>query len=469
MTSVPPRVTVVVATYRRPDVLAAALSSLVAQTFTDWTALVVGDGCRDGTEAVVTGVGDERLRFVDLAVNFGEQSAPNNVGIARTASPLVAFLNHDDLWFPDHLAIAVDTIDARAADLVFSPNITVHPRRTAGEALSVTVDSLSVAGRYDPTQIDRATPASSWVVRRDLLGRVGGWPAAQECVVEPSQELLFRAHRSGARLWSTGVATVVTLASGTRAGSYLAADDEHQWFLERLARPGFRAFLLSLDVTSARPPIRAPRSRRIALRVAVAAGISPRRVAYRRRLRLRAGERLQQLRERRGLDRSLGSLGASSAEIRRAEVLRSCDAVADRSVSFDIDGDGHRHTASGWSIPEIWGVWSDGPRAELAWRIDATDCCVELTLHPHADERRPSQRVVVSDATGAVLHRSVLTAGRATVAVDVRPRAGLVLLVIELPDAFTPDTADGRVLGVGLHTARVRTPTSPGPPGTVAP
>ena len=116
-----PRVAVVIATYHRPQLLRLAVQSVISQTFTDWQLLVVGDACADETAEVVASFGDPRISFVNLSVNIGEQSGPNNVGLARTTAPRVAFLNHDDLWFPDHLAIAVDTMDARHADLVFSP------------------------------------------------------------------------------------------------------------------------------------------------------------------------------------------------------------------------------------------------------------------------------------------------------------------------------------------------------------
>ena len=96
-----PAISVVVATYNRPDALRCALESVRRQSFGDWEVVVVGDRCTDSTRDVVASFADPRLRYIDLARNIGEQSGPNNIGIHAAHAPLIAFLNHDDLWFPD--------------------------------------------------------------------------------------------------------------------------------------------------------------------------------------------------------------------------------------------------------------------------------------------------------------------------------------------------------------------------------
>src|SRR3712207_6530544 len=103
MTAEPPRVTVVVATYHRPVLLRRALASLLAQSVAEWECLVIGDAVTDDTADVVWSFDDPRLRFHNLPENVGDQSGPNNDGVRRAGAPIIAFLNQDDLWFPDHL------------------------------------------------------------------------------------------------------------------------------------------------------------------------------------------------------------------------------------------------------------------------------------------------------------------------------------------------------------------------------
>ena len=107
----------VVVPYMVPDdaghanVLRLAIESVRWQTFSDWELWVIGDACTDDTAEVVASFADPRIHFFNLPANVGEQSGPNNEGFRRTRGRCVAYLNHDDLWFPDHLAGLTRFID----------------------------------------------------------------------------------------------------------------------------------------------------------------------------------------------------------------------------------------------------------------------------------------------------------------------------------------------------------------------
>ncbi len=73
-------ISVVTATYNRSNVLFYAISSLIRSTFEDWELIIVGDACTDDTREVVAGFADSRIRFYNLAENFGDQSGPDNSG-----------------------------------------------------------------------------------------------------------------------------------------------------------------------------------------------------------------------------------------------------------------------------------------------------------------------------------------------------------------------------------------------------
>jgi hypothetical protein len=115
-----PLVSVVMATYNRSNIIGYSIRSLLASTLQDWELIVVGDACTDDTEAVVAAFSDPRIRFVNLERNCGEQSGPNNAGVALARGRYLAFLNHDDLWLPGHLAALLGAIEADRADLAFS-------------------------------------------------------------------------------------------------------------------------------------------------------------------------------------------------------------------------------------------------------------------------------------------------------------------------------------------------------------
>lgn len=213
-TSSTPAVSVVMATYNRSNIIGHAIESVRRGSFADWELVVVGDACTDDTEAVVAAIGDPRIRFVNLPENCGEQSGPNNVGVKLARGRYLAFLNHDDLWFPEHLARSVAVLNSDpAADLVFGVGLLDaaddRPMRAIG---AVTADK-----QYHPSMF---LPATMWVMRRELAERVGPWTPAAQTRLAPSQDWLQRARKAGARLAGSDHFSAVMIASATRANAY---------------------------------------------------------------------------------------------------------------------------------------------------------------------------------------------------------------------------------------------------------
>ena len=96
------RVSVIIPTHDRAAVLGRAVSSVLAQTWTDFELVVVDDGSTDATPAVLAGFSDSRLKGIRRE-NKGV-SAARNAGIAATSAPWIALLDSDDYWMPDKLS-----------------------------------------------------------------------------------------------------------------------------------------------------------------------------------------------------------------------------------------------------------------------------------------------------------------------------------------------------------------------------
>ena len=110
--------TVVIPTYNYSSVLRHAIRSVLAQTYTNFELLVVGDACTDDSADVAMGFGDPRVEWINLPENHGTQSGPNNVGLERAAGRYVAYLGHDDLWHPWHLSALVGAAERTGAGWV---------------------------------------------------------------------------------------------------------------------------------------------------------------------------------------------------------------------------------------------------------------------------------------------------------------------------------------------------------------
>ena len=122
------KVATVIPTYRRPLLLTAAVESALAQTVTDQVVVVVDDGTGD----LPTLPDDPRLRAVSLSRNSKVAGVVRNVGIRTTRSEYIAFLDDDNTWRPDHLALAIAALET-GPDVVY----TAVERRRDGELVDV--------------------------------------------------------------------------------------------------------------------------------------------------------------------------------------------------------------------------------------------------------------------------------------------------------------------------------------------
>ncbi len=161
-----PLVSVVVATFNSRLTLACALDSVRRQslhaTSRSW---VVGDACTDGSEAVVAALGDPRFHWTNLPRNSGSQAGPNNEGLRRARGRFVAYLGHDDLWFPWHLETLVDTASSEGASFVHGLGVILGP------------GSIAATGppRRGASYRGHSVPPTNWLVERALLERIGPW------------------------------------------------------------------------------------------------------------------------------------------------------------------------------------------------------------------------------------------------------------------------------------------------------
>ncbi|MHB8759617.1 MAG: glycosyltransferase family 2 protein, partial [Thiobacillus sp.] len=106
-----PVVSIVMPCYDAAAHLPASVSSVLAQTFTDWELVAVDDGSRDGTLAWLKAQRDPRLRVLSQP-NRGV-SAARNAGLAAARGRYVAFLDADDTWARDFLEAMIAAMRAR--------------------------------------------------------------------------------------------------------------------------------------------------------------------------------------------------------------------------------------------------------------------------------------------------------------------------------------------------------------------
>lgn len=104
----PPKVSVVIATYNAGEYICQAIDSVLVQTYTDFEIIVVDDGSTDDTQDRVQAYDD---RVVYVYQDNQERSAARNHGIRLSQGEYIAFLDADDYWNPDKLEKQIELLD----------------------------------------------------------------------------------------------------------------------------------------------------------------------------------------------------------------------------------------------------------------------------------------------------------------------------------------------------------------------
>jgi glycosyltransferase involved in cell wall biosynthesis len=239
---VSPRVSVIIATYNWSSVLPYSIGSVLRQTMGDFEVLVVGDGCTDDSEQVVTAIGDSRVRWINLPENTKHQSGPNNEGLRQARGELIAYLGHDDLWLPHHLEAHVATIDASGADIT-------------GSLIGVIETDGGDVWPFIPRPEHGAwVPPSCTVHRRSLTDTLGGWRSYRELKIQPEVDLWQRARDAGFRFVCVPRLTAIKFSAAQRRNVYrIRPHHEQAAWTDRIAsEPDLEATLMAEMIASGR-------------------------------------------------------------------------------------------------------------------------------------------------------------------------------------------------------------------------
>lgn len=124
-----PLVSVVLATRDRPELLARAVASVLAQRYASWELVVVDDGSGDGTKAVIADYTDSRIVLVD-----GPRrglGAARNAGVDSACGEIVCYLDDDNVMASTWL-LAVAHVFANREDVDVLYGVSVAEHRVPG-------------------------------------------------------------------------------------------------------------------------------------------------------------------------------------------------------------------------------------------------------------------------------------------------------------------------------------------------
>jgi glycosyltransferase involved in cell wall biosynthesis len=153
-----------------------ALGSIAAQTFKDYELIVVNDGSTDGTcDQLSPFIGRIDLRCIHHATPHGIARSIND-GIRDASGEFIAFLDHDDLWFPDFLETQITHMQQHPdVGMVHSDFQTVDSEGNILEAsVAVCRNRRRVSGSVFPELfMDSFIVGNSVLIRKECFDRLG--------------------------------------------------------------------------------------------------------------------------------------------------------------------------------------------------------------------------------------------------------------------------------------------------------
>lgn len=224
-TSTSPVVSVLIATYNKAGTLRCAIESVLWQTFEDLELWVIGDGCTDNSGEIVESFNDPRVHWYNLPENTGYQSEPHNEGLRRAQGRYIAYLNHDDVWLPNHLEVLVELIEQTKAEFAYS--IMEWVLRYAEDYPDIP--------RYP--HAPRPPEASATLHRREIVETIGYWRPPQQTLAVPRADYFRRAQFAGMRFELAPRLTV--LKFGGTSGGYSAVGDQPEYMESIRSDPDF--------------------------------------------------------------------------------------------------------------------------------------------------------------------------------------------------------------------------------------
>ena len=184
-------VSIIMPMYNSEAYIRDAIESVEAQTYKNWELIVVDDGSKDGSRAIVEDyiTRDARIRLLMNPHPIGMPCAPRNYGIHAARGRYIAFLDSDDMYLPNKLEVQLplfaegnvvivyadyekmDEKGVRNKRIVSAPRVTTYKSLLKGNVITMP------AGIYDRSKVGtvlmRQVGHEDYVMWLDIL-REGG-------------------------------------------------------------------------------------------------------------------------------------------------------------------------------------------------------------------------------------------------------------------------------------------------------
>ncbi|VEP16066.1 Glucosyl transferase [Hyella patelloides LEGE 07179] len=104
-------VSIIINNYNYGSFIAEAIDSALNQTYSPIEVIVVDDGSTDNSREIIASYGD---KIIPVLKKNGGQASAYNAGVAATSGEIICFLDSDDFFLPEKVALVVKVFQANS-------------------------------------------------------------------------------------------------------------------------------------------------------------------------------------------------------------------------------------------------------------------------------------------------------------------------------------------------------------------
>jgi len=165
-------ISIIIPTYNRAHIIGETLSSLLAQTYTNWECIIVDDGSTDNTEEVIQTFADKDARFQHYKRPKTLQKGPSvcrNFGYEQSKGEYIQWFDSDDLMHPEKLTIKFDYALKYQADVIVDKH---SDSNFTDDIRNFKVDSFTSSDFYiDFILGERPVITNDVMLKRKIIGK----------------------------------------------------------------------------------------------------------------------------------------------------------------------------------------------------------------------------------------------------------------------------------------------------------
>ena len=164
-------ISVIIPTFNRQNTILRAVSSALQQTYPITEILICDDGSDDNSREIISALNNPKVKWLDCGKN-GRPSIPRNKGIEAAKGEWIAFLDSDDEWLPNKIAIQIKHLEETSSQAVSCNAYRIKGKKSMGPYLNNRSNFLT----FKEFLSANFNICSSVVLKRKLLYEVSFFP-----------------------------------------------------------------------------------------------------------------------------------------------------------------------------------------------------------------------------------------------------------------------------------------------------